>query len=141
MNIVVIGIGQTLRGDDGAGLEAVRRWQEKYPATAARVRVELSELPGLGLIDLLSGADAAVIVDAVQSESAAPGTVLRLGPEEAAAFTPGSGSAHGWGAAETLTLGRTLDPSLAGCRITLIGCCNFPTRKSRHAPLRSFVPR
>ncbi len=34
MKIAVIGIGQSLRGDDAAGLEAVRQWQEKYPKTA-----------------------------------------------------------------------------------------------------------
>lgn len=121
MNIVVIGIGQSLRGDDGAGLEAVRRWQEQFPATAQRVRVETAELPGLALLDLLSGATAALIVDAVQTDSAPAGTVLRLDLEEAAAFAPGAGSAHGWGAAETLAIGRSLDPSLAACRIRLIG--------------------
>jgi hydrogenase maturation protease len=121
MHIVVIGIGQPLRGDDGAGLEAVRRWQEKFPQTAKSVRVETAELPGLGLLDLLEAASAAVIVDAVQAESVAAGTVLRLDPEEAAAFAPGAGSAHGWGAAETLALGRTLDPSLAACRLRLVG--------------------
>ncbi len=121
MDIVVIGIGQSLRGDDGAGLAAVRRWQEAFPATARRVRVETAELPGLGLLDLLAGARAAVLVDAVRADSLAPGAVLRLDPEEAAAFAPGAGSAHGWGAAETLALGRALDPSLAACRIRLIG--------------------
>jgi hydrogenase maturation protease len=122
MQIVVIGIGQSLRSDDGAGPEAVRRWQAAYPETASRpeVRVELAELPGLGLLDLLEGAEAAVIVDAVQSR-AAPGTLLRLGPDDLASFTPDAGSAHGWGVAETLQLGRTLSPSLADCRITLIG--------------------
>ncbi len=121
INIVVIGIGQSMRGDDGAGPEAVRCWQEKYPGTADRLRVEIAELPGLGLLDLLAGADAAVIVDAVRAEAVTPGSVLRLGPEEVAAFTPDSQSAHGWGAAEALSLGRRLDPSLADCRVTLIG--------------------
>jgi len=122
MKIVVIGLGQSLRGDDAAGLAAVRRWQERHPETATRpeVRVELAELPGLGLMDLIEGAQAAVIIDAVQS-GAPPGTLRRLGPDDLAAFTPGAGSAHGWGAAETLQLGRRLSPSLADCRITLIG--------------------
>ncbi len=47
--VAVIGIGQSLRGDDAAGLIAVRQWQEKYPQTASRpeVRIETDELPGL----------------------------------------------------------------------------------------------
>ena len=46
MKLTVIGIGQTLRGDDAAGMEAVRRWRAAYPATASRkdVTVTLSEL-------------------------------------------------------------------------------------------------
>ena len=122
MSVVVIGVGQSLRGDDAAGLEAIRRWQRKYPQSAnhPEIRTEISELPGLSLLDLLAGAQAAVIVDAVQS-SARPGTLLRIGPDELAAFTPGAASAHGWGVAETLQLGRRLSPALAECRITLIG--------------------
>lgn len=121
-SIVVIGLGQSLRGDDAAGLMAVHRWQEKYPGTASRpgVRVETSELPGLGLLDLLEGAQAAVIVDAVHS-SARPGSLHRLGPDDLSAFTPDAVSAHGWGVAETLQLGRRLSPALADCCITLIG--------------------
>lgn len=122
MSIVVIGVGQTLRGDDAAGPEAVRRWQEKYPETAGSpgIRTETSELPGLSLLDLLEGVEAAVIVDAVHS-SALPGTLHRLSPDDLSSFTPDAASAHGWGVAETLQLGRRLSPALADCRITLIG--------------------
>jgi hydrogenase maturation protease len=120
MKILVLGIGQSLRGDDAAGLEAVRLWREKYPQTASRVRVETSELPGLGLLDTLEGMDVAVIVDAIQSK-ASGGMVIRLGMEELASFTPETGSAHGWGAAETLRLGRLLYPVLAECQVILIG--------------------
>jgi hydrogenase maturation protease len=120
MNILVLGIGQSLRGDDGAGPEAARRWQAQYPQTAKQVRVEIAELPGLSLLDLLEGMEAAVIVDAVQASSPA-GSLVRLGPDDLLAFTPDAGSAHGWGAAETLRLGRSLSPAMANCRVTLIG--------------------
>lgn len=119
-NIVVLGLGQSLRRDDAAGLEAVRAWQEEFPQTAARLRMESAELPGLGLLDLLEGAQAAILVDAIQA-SAPAGTVIRITPEELAAFAPGTGSAHGWGVAETLQLGRSLHPWLAAVRVTLIG--------------------
>ena len=80
--VAVIGIGQSLRGDDAAGLEAIRQWQEKFPETASRpeVRVEASELPGFALLDMLEDVDAAILVDAVQS-SAQPGTIHRLSRE------------------------------------------------------------
>ncbi|MDI6770065.1 MAG: hydrogenase maturation protease [Anaerolineales bacterium] len=128
MKILVVGTGQSLRGDDAAGLEAVRQWQATFPPSRCcaqtvgrrEIRVETVELIGLGLLDLLAGAEAAILVDAVHS-SAPPGTLLRLGPHEVSAFRPDSQSAHGWGVAETLKLGRSLDPTLNDCRITLIG--------------------
>ena len=120
MTILVLGIGQSLRGDDAAGLESVRLWQHLYPQAAQRVRVELSELPGLGLLDHLQGMQAAVLVDALQTNEP-PGMLHLLGPDELAAFTLDAQSAHGWGVAETLALGRSLYPWLVECRITLIG--------------------
>ena len=120
MKRLVLGIGQSLRGDDAAGLEAVRLWQHLYPQTAQKVQVELCELPGLALLDLLEGIQAAVLVDALQTAAQA-GTLQRLGPDELAAFTLDSQSAHGWGVAETLALGHSLYPELAKCRISLIG--------------------
>jgi len=122
MKIAVIGIGQSLRGDDAAGLDAIHQWQKEYPETANRpeVHAEASELPGLALIDLLNDMDAAVIVDAVKS-SAKPGTIHRLSAEELSAFTPDAQSAHGWGVAETLQLGRKLDPRLERLPIRLVG--------------------
>ncbi len=122
MKLTVIGIGQGLRGDDAAGIEAVSRWQQAYSATASRadVDVQLNKLPGLGLLDLLKGFDVAVLVDAVQS-SARPGTIHRLAPEDLAAFTTASKSAHGWGVAETLELDRQLNPERPRIIIRLIG--------------------
>jgi hydrogenase maturation protease len=120
MKLLVLGIGQSLRGDDAAGPEAVRMWRETHPQTAGGVRVETAELPGLALLDLLAGMDAALLVDAVQAAAPA-GTVIRVEPDELSSFTPDAQSAHGWGVAETLQLGRALDPALAHVRVTLIG--------------------
>jgi hydrogenase maturation protease len=120
MNVLVLGIGQSLRGDDAAGLETVQLWQAQHPDTATQVQVELFELPGLDMLEFLEGMDAAILVDAVQS-SGSVGSVICLGPDELSSFTPETGSAHGWGVAESLILGRSLYPSLVKCRITLIG--------------------
>ncbi len=116
--VAVIGIGQSLRGDDAAGLEAVRQWREKFPETAGRseVQIEASELPGLALLDMLNNVDAAVLVDAVQS-SAEAGTIHRLSEEELSSFTSDSKSAHGWGVAETLRLRSQLTDARTNIRI------------------------
>lgn len=120
--VVVIGIGQVMRGDDAAGLEAVRRWAEMCADTAnsPEVRVELAGLAGLGLLDLLTGASAALLVDAVRGSDAA-GTIHRITPDELAAFSTGASSAHGWSVAETLSLWRQLQPAEADLKIRIIG--------------------
>lgn len=122
MKIVVIGIGQRLRGDDAAGLDAVYRWRTRYPATASRpeLDVEASGLPGLGLLDLLSGVDAAVLVDAVRS-GAPVGAIHRLDPEGLASFTSGAQSAHGWGVAETLALAEELNLPAHAITVRIVG--------------------
>jgi hydrogenase maturation protease len=107
--VAVIGIGQSLRGDDGLGLEVLRQWREKFQETASRheVQSEACELPGLALLDLLNDVDTAILVDAVQGQ-AAPGTIHLLNESELSAFTSDAKSAHGWGLAETLQLGNEL---------------------------------
>lgn len=122
MDIVVIGLGQDLRGDDAAGLEAVRQWREAYPATSAldQIRIEFAGLAGLSLLDLLAGARAALLVDAVRS-SAPVGTIHRLDPPGLAAFSEGSASAHGWGVAETLALARQINLAGMPRKIRILG--------------------
>jgi hydrogenase maturation protease len=116
--VAVIGIGQSLRGDDAVGLEAIRQWREKFPETASRpeVQIEASELPGLALLDTLNKVDAAILVDAVQSFTK-PGTIHRFNEEELVAFTSDSKSAHGWGVAETLQLRNRLGNAKTNIRI------------------------
>jgi len=119
IRVAVIGIGQSLRGDDAVGLEAIRQWREKFPETASRpeVQIEASELPGLALLDTLNEVDAAILVDAIQGSN--PGVIHRLSEEELAAFTSDSKSAHGWGVAETLRLRKKLTDAKAN--VSIIG--------------------
>jgi hydrogenase maturation protease len=122
VKIVVIGLGQSMRGDDAAGLRAVQLWEEKFPQTASKVQIALLETPGLNLLDWLDGVEAAILVDAVKSSDKA-GTLQHISPEDLYTFSTDAGSVHGWGVAETLALGRALSPRLAACRISLIGIC------------------
>ncbi len=120
--IKVIGIGQSLRGDDAAGLEAVRLWSTTYQAghTRSEVQMELVELPGVDLLNLLESLQMAILVDATRGTSM-PGTLHVPTEDEIAAFTPGSKSAHGWGIAEILALGRQLMPCSMPQKLILIG--------------------
>lgn len=120
--LVIIGLGQALRGDDAAGLEAVRLWERTFPATASQpwLRIEYAESPGLTLLSLLAEADSALLVDAVQSGAPA-GTIHLLREADIPAFLQGAASAHGWGVAETLALGRQAGLLDLPAQITLLG--------------------
>ncbi|MCS7010158.1 MAG: hydrogenase maturation protease [Anaerolineales bacterium] len=118
--ILVAGIGQSLRGDDAAGLEAVRYWAEQFPETAAQpsVLVEYLETPGLTLLESLRNVSGAILVDAMQGGGV---PLRRLSGQELRCFTSDSRSAHGLGVAEALALGYELYPELGKIPIILIG--------------------
>jgi hydrogenase maturation protease len=122
MSIVVVGVGQSLRGDDAVGVLAVQAWQNSFPNTVnhSNVRVETTELPGLSLLESLSGADNAIIVDAVNN-GRSPGEIYILDEQVLSAFKGESGFAHGWGVAETIQLGRNLRRDDLPAHIWIIG--------------------
>ncbi len=120
--VKIIGLGQSLRGDDAAGLAAVNLWNSTYQSKNKwpGVEIELAGLPGIGLLGLMEGARVAILVDAVRSGASA-GTVHILTEDQLEAFTTGAGSAHGWGVAETLSLGRKIMPASLPGKLILIG--------------------
>ena len=78
--VVVAGIGNVLRGDDGFGL-AVIRALESSGALPAGVRTVEVGIGGIGLVhELLEGCDALIVADAVD-RGGAPGTFYVLEPE------------------------------------------------------------
>ena len=98
-----------MRGDDEIGLEIVQRWikENKGNFPEDQIEADILECPGINLLGAIAGLNAAVLVDAVHSGAPA-GTIHKLSENDLAAFSGGSGSVHGWGAAETLSLGRQL---------------------------------
>jgi len=100
-----IGVGNPFRSDDGAGLAVARRLRKEIPPG-----VTASEETGDGaeLLEAWSGAQAVVLVDAVQS-GAPPGTIHRLDAraEKLPAWFSHC-STHAFGVAEAIELGRTI---------------------------------
>jgi hydrogenase maturation protease len=102
---VVIGIGNSYRGDDAAGREVARRVQDLVPE---ELEVVVCGLEPTRLIDAWDGADAAIIVDAVSSE-AEPGSVHRF--DATSAPLPSRefrSSTHALGIGETIELARAI---------------------------------
>ncbi len=74
MKTRIIGIGSTIRGDDGVGVHIVRRLRDH-----AVPNTDILELgtAGIGLIDFIDGYDRLIIIDAIVT-GAPPGTVFEL---------------------------------------------------------------
>ncbi len=104
--MLVIGVGNDLRGDDGAGLELARRLAGRQSASAVAVAAHRGE--AVSMIELWRGAPAVIIVDAMRS-GAPPGTILRLDASSAPIAWPRrSSSSHAIGPAEAIELSRAL---------------------------------
>jgi hydrogenase maturation protease len=103
---VVIGVGNPDRGDDGCGLEVARRLQEAY---GERLRVAESSGDPARLLDLWSGAETAVVIDAIRSGRSV-GAILRLEGEaiDNAVLLAPSRSSHGFSVGHAVRLGTTL---------------------------------
>jgi len=77
--VLVVGVGNLLRRDDGFGIVVAERLGARGDLPAG-VRVTETGIAGVGLVqDLMDGYDALVIVDAV-SRGGAPGTLYLLEP-------------------------------------------------------------
>lgn len=100
----VIGVGRTVRGDDGAGPRVARALAADPPDGVA-----VHECPGEfdALLDLFEGAGAVVVVDAVCS-GAPPGTLVRHDAVASPVPAPAGPSSHGFGLAEAIEFGRAL---------------------------------
>ncbi len=105
-SVVVIGIGNELRGDDAAGLIVARRLAEQPTTDGVRIREHDGE--AIDLLELWEGADAVVLVDTVRSGSA-PATVHRIDASDAAIPAAlARTSSHTIDAAGVIELARTL---------------------------------
>jgi hydrogenase maturation protease len=80
--VLVLGLGNVLCGDDGLGVAALARLQRDFVAPE-HVRLLDGGTLGLSLLPLLEEADEVVVLDAVRAE-AAPGTPVRLEGDEVA---------------------------------------------------------
>lgn len=103
-SLLVIGVGNELRGDDAAGIAVARRLRETTD-------VDVQELQGepTGLLDAWQGRDAVVLVDTMRS-GAQPGAIRRFDASQTRlpSGLGGSTSTHAVGLGETLELARTI---------------------------------
>ena len=88
MRILIAGVGNVLRGDDGFGVEVLHRLEHEIGGVAGVTFYE-SGIAGIGLVQqLLDGYDALIILDAFD-HGAVPGTIFVQEPDVHALAAPG----------------------------------------------------
>ncbi|MGJ0510463.1 MAG: hydrogenase maturation protease [Methylocystis sp.] len=120
--ILVIGVGNPTRGDDGAGRAVARRISQR---NLSNVRVVETEGEATALLSLIESEQAVYLIDACVSGAAA-GSVRRIDvtqtdlPEAAYGL-----SSHGFGLAEALALAKTLRRLPRHCIVYAIEAARF----------------
>jgi hydrogenase maturation protease len=104
--LLVIGVGNMLRGDDGVGVRVAQALAER--PLPEHVTVLDGGTEGLDLLFHLEEADRVILIDAAQM-GRPPGEAKVFGTDRLAeAADIGFSSTHGFGIAEVLALGRSL---------------------------------
>jgi hydrogenase maturation protease len=137
--VLVVGLGNELRHDDGAGIMAAR----ELLAHASRPGIEVREQPGepIGLLDALRGRHAAVLIDAMTS-GAVPGTIARFdaGDEPLLETLRCSSSTHAVSLTDALELARALGRLPSRLIIYAVEGRDFSTGAGLSAGVRGALP-
>ena len=78
MKTLILGLGNPILGDDGAGLHVAEELKGRL--NQQEVTVMETSLAGLSLLDLLVNFDRAIIIDAIQTVGGKAGQIYRLEP-------------------------------------------------------------
>ncbi|HET9609387.1 MAG TPA: hydrogenase maturation protease [Acidimicrobiales bacterium] len=105
--IVVVGVGNSWRGDDGAGPAVAAALRGRLGPGVPGAPVAVVDLDGEAarLVDAWDGADLAVVVDAVRT-GAPPGTLHRL--DACDVHASATASSHALGVQHAVALARAL---------------------------------
>lgn len=78
MKVLILGVGNLLRSDDGVGLHIIEALRKEH----LKDNVDLIEaVSGLDILDAIKGYDRIILVDAIKTEGE-PGTIYQLSLED-----------------------------------------------------------
>ena len=141
VSTLVVCIGNELIADDAVGHEIIGLLRRGV--LPAGTRLEYVGLGGIALLDLLTGAEnAMIVVDAVQLGAPA-GTIHRLEWNEIPPYGNSAIFAHGVGLREAIDVGKILCPDKIPQRIMLIGIegrCFDQTRAAMTPAVAAAIP-
>ena len=108
MKTLVLGIGNSILGDDGIGVHVARELAGKI--SDKNIDVRDVSIDGLNLLELVLGYDKLVVIDAIMTEDGKVGEIYRLKPEKICDPARSAISPHHFNLATTLEIGKRLFP-------------------------------
>ena len=108
MKTLVLGIGNSILGDDGVGVRVAQELAGKIKNDNIDVRDV--GIDGLNLLDLILGYDKLIVIDAVLTEREKVGEVYRFKPENVYDPSRSAISPHHFNLATTIEIGKKLFP-------------------------------
>jgi len=109
LKTLVLGLGNPILSDDSVGFRVVQELKTRF--NKPNLTLVESSASGLSLLDLITGYDKLIIVDAIKTEGGEAGKIYRLGAENLGAIRH-SASPHDINLATALELGRKLGVAL-----------------------------
>ena len=103
MKTLILGVGNPILTDDGAGIKIAQEIKEANPELEV---VETSEA-GIALLDFVTGYDRLIIIDSIKTEQGKSGGLYKLGLGDLNPTT-GFSSSHGIDIATAFELGQKL---------------------------------
>jgi hydrogenase maturation protease len=106
MKTLVLGLGNPILSDDGAGIRVAQEVGKKLDDP--QVTVSETSVAGLSLLDSIVGYDKVIIIDAIQTKKGKAGQIYRMKPEDFS-FAKHLSSPHQINLVTALELGKMLN--------------------------------
>ncbi len=117
-NITVLGLGNVLVGDDGFGVRFIAWFAERYVLPEGVLLVD-GGTAGLGLLDIVTGADHLIVIDAIRVDDT-PGSIYRFTKDDMKLYLPAPTSVHEVEFLDVLAMAELLDQSPPVTFITVV---------------------
>ena len=121
MKTLILGIGNTILGDDGVGVHTVHELEKLIDD--ASIDIMDTNTDSLNMLDFLPGYDRLIVVDAIITLNGKVGEIYRLKPEDVYKPSAAIISPHHANIITTLEMGRVLFPGEIPEDVTIYAVC------------------